>query len=485
MENSSPCYFNELKLEKKLLKTLEKIGFKTATDIQKQVIPCILEGKDVIAQALTGSGKTAAFGLPAIQKTQNSEGIGLLVITPTRELALQVSQELNRFAQNCDFQALAVYGGQPISTQIKKIRQGVQAIVATPGRLLDLLKSKKLKHFSPSIAALDEADEMLEIGFLEDIKEIFSLLEGERQTLLFSATMPKSIQNLAHKILKNPVSIQLHQQATQHNDIHEIYHLAKEKEKDCALIRLLDHHSPLKSIVFCRTKSDVQRLHDKFATLGYQVRCLHGDMGQNERQSAIKSFRDGDCKLLVASDVAARGLNVLDISHVFNYHIPFCKESYTHRIGRTGRAGRKGTAITLISPSEFYPFSRMRTNKIQLDPLPTLTEVKKRDQHNLVQTLLDQKDHRDSQTLLETLQQKLEPEQISLSLLSFLLHKKSYSGPEAFTSVLEKKFTQNPKKPFKRKRSPRNRPFFQKDAKGFKEKRKSFGRGKKKAFSRS
>ncbi len=425
--------FADLELNSNILKTVRKMGFEKPSAIQQKVIPLILEGKDVIAQAETGSGKTAAFGLPSLHKLHNREGISLLVITPTRELANQVSDELNRYGALSNFESMAVFGGQSISIQIRKLRQGVQAIVATPGRLLDLLKSKRLKNLAPAIVVLDEADEMLDMGFLEDIQAIFEHLESDHQTLLFSATMPKPIQKLANEVLNDPVSINVAKGQTSHKDIEEKYYLAKEQDKDLALVRLFDAHQPFKSIIFCKTKRDVDRLYNTLMSLGYAVRCLHGDMAQNDRQKAIASFTSGDSKILVATDVAGRGLNVPDISHVFNYHIPFSAEGYTHRIGRTGRAGRKGTAITILSPSEFRQMTRMRNltkDKMDINPLPSLSELQELQQLGLIAKIAAQEEQKGAEKILNQLQGDMNLYQIGVNLLSMLMKEQKFTGPE-------------------------------------------------------
>lgn len=432
--------FKDLGLSKNILKAIEAVGFTSPSAIQEKVIPKILAGHDLIAQAKTGSGKTAAFGLPTLSMVERGHGIGLLVITPTRELAQQVTDELNRYGAHMEFRALAVYGGQSISMQISAIKRGVQAIVATPGRLLDLLKSKKIPNFAPAHIVLDEADEMLDMGFLEDIQAIFSFFNHERQTLLFSATMPEPIRQLAAKILKKPLTINVNKGEIEHQDIKEIYYLTKDIERDLALVRLIDSHAPTKSIIFCKTKMDVDRLFNKMSSLGYNVRCLHGDMAQRDRQLAIKAFRDGECNMLVATDVAGRGLNVVDISHVFNFHIPFSAESYTHRIGRTGRAGRKGTAITLLSPNEYRQIRRLLNcdqNKIDLRPLPTRSEVHAAHEERLLERVIEQEVNPGAAEVLKRLQGRLNLHEISVSLLSMVLKEKEVTGPEHIGISLE------------------------------------------------
>jgi len=426
--------FGHLGLKQEILEAIEDAGFTHPSPIQEQAIPEILAGCDMIAQAETGTGKTAAFCLPALNNMKKKSGITLLVMAPTRELAQQVCGEFNRFGKSVGAKAVAVYGGQSISVQLKKIREGVQAIVATPGRLLDLLRSKKLGNFSPSLVVLDEADEMLDMGFLEDIQAIFTFLPKKRQTLLFSATMPKPITLLAKKILTNPVTIKTQsEKKSQVLSIEQINYLVREGEREAALIRLIDSHAPHKAIVFCRTKKEVERLSNYLLTLGHPVRTLHGDMEQKQRQDAIHAFKQGKSKLLIATDIAGRGLDVPDISHVFNYHMPYTKEGHTHRIGRTGRAGRSGVAITLITPSELSKMGRilnLKTHEMKLSSIPTLSEVRSNRQKMFLQKVRDQSVQDVSKELYQQLEAEMEPEQIGLHLLSMLMDKQRASGPE-------------------------------------------------------
>ena len=330
--------FKDLGLKQPILDTLDKIGFTTPSPIQKEVIPLILSGADVVGRAETGSGKTAAFGLPSIQLMKKTKEAQVLVITPTRELAFQVAEELNRFGKHRKSRVITICGGKSFRNQIDAFNAGAEIIVATPGRLLDLLTSKKLAKFRPTTVILDEADEMLNMGFFEDIEAIFTHLPKKRQTLLFSATMPKTIQNLIKEILEAPVFVKTSQDK---KDISQAYYLIEEFERDHAIIRLFEGKQFVKSIVFCKTKKEVDRLTSLLSTRGLQAKGLHGDMEQNQRQRVTHDFRAGNANILVATDVAARGLNILDVTHVINYHSPFDAENYVHRIGRTGRAGQK------------------------------------------------------------------------------------------------------------------------------------------------
>lgn len=354
--------FNEFNFHKDLLKGIKIAGFREASPIQESVIPVIREGKDLVGQAHTGTGKTAAFGLPIIDKIANGEIERALVITPTRELATQVSDELYHLGRFCGIRTITVYGGVGYGRQIALINKGVQIIVATPGRLKDLYKKGKIDTFNPEIVVLDEADEMLDMGFLEEIKEIFEYIPQNRQTLLFSATMPEPIKALVDEILTTPefVSVVGENEATVNNIIEQSYCVINESQRDEAIVRLLETENINKCIVFCRMKREVDRLTEHFQAIGFSAKGLHGDLEQREREEVIKSYRRNQVKIMVATDVAARGLDVKKVTHVFNYHIPFDSQSYVHRIGRTGRAGKSGKAITLVSTTEFKELQRIQ-----------------------------------------------------------------------------------------------------------------------------
>ena len=354
--------FNEFNFHKDLLKGVKIAGFKEPSPIQKSVIPIISNGEDLVAQAHTGTGKTAAFGLPLMNKIANKEIERALVITPTRELATQVSDELYHLGRFCGIRTITVYGGVGYGRQIALINKGVQVVVATPGRLKDLYKKGKIDSFNPEIVVLDEADEMLDMGFLEEIKEIFEYIPQNRQTLLFSATMPEPIKELANDILTKPqfISALSANEGTVNNVIEQFYYVINESQRDEAIVKLLETEKTNKSIVFCRMKKEVDRLTEHLQAIGFNASGLHGDLEQNDREAIVKAYRRGETKIMVATDVAARGLDVKNVTHVFNFHIPFDPQSYVHRIGRTGRAGKKGKAITLVSTEEFKELQRIQ-----------------------------------------------------------------------------------------------------------------------------
>ena len=353
--------FSEFNFHRDLAKGVKIAGFREPSPIQEMAIPIVEEGRDLVAQAHTGTGKTAAFGLPMMDKIAKGEIERALVITPTRELATQVSDELYHLGRFAGIRTLTVYGGVGYGRQIALIHKGVQIVVATPGRLKDLYKKGKIDTFNPEIVVLDEADEMLDMGFLDEIKEIFDYIPQNRQTLLFSATMPEPIKELAEHILYNPEFISvIGEEETTNNVIEQRYYVINESQRDEAIVKLLDTEETNKCIIFCRMKREVDRLTEHLQALGYNAAGLHGDLEQQDREVIIKSYRRGETKIMVATDVAARGLDVKDVTHVFNYHIPFDPQSYVHRIGRTGRAGKSGQAITLVTTEEFRELQRIQ-----------------------------------------------------------------------------------------------------------------------------
>ena len=438
--------FESFGLHPEILKAVVDAGFTEPSPVQAEAIPLVLSGNDIVAQAQTGTGKTAAFGLSTmsmIDPTQNK--VQILVITPTRELATQVSDELYSLGRFRGVKTVTIYGGSSYSRQIGLIEKGASVVVATPGRMLDLLKNDKLYNFSPAIIVLDEADEMLDMGFLEDIEEIFTYLPKVRQTLLFSATMPDPIKRLASKILNDPKFVSVTpKDHTTNEDIEQLYYVINEYERDDAMIRLLDALEPEKSIVFCRTKKEVDRLSTQLMAVGYAAKGLHGDMEQNQRESVIKAFRGSQIEILVATDVAARGLNVADISHVFNYHMPFDPESYVHRIGRTGRAGKKGTAITLVTPIEFHSMQRIGKkvgSKIEQRIVPSLNEVKENKLTKMALAIKNAELNDNAAKLLTILEEEMDIAQIALKLLSNLLAENNPVGPDKIG--LDKKTLEN------------------------------------------
>ncbi|MBE9910377.1 degradosome RNA helicase CshA [Enterococcus mundtii] len=345
--------FKELELSPELLKSVERAGFEEATPIQSETIPLALEGKDVIGQAQTGTGKTAAFGLPMLEKIDaNRHELQGLVIAPTRELAIQTQEELYRLGRDKRVRVQAVYGGADIGRQIRGLKDRPHIVVGTPGRMLDHINRHTLKLGTVETLVLDEADEMLNMGFLEDIESIISKVPDQRQTLLFSATMPPAIKNIGVKFMKDPTHVKIKTKEMTADLIDQYYVRAKEYEKFDVMTRLLDVQSPELTIVFGRTKRRVDELARGLEARGYRAEGIHGDLSQQKRMSVLRSFKSGHLDILVATDVAARGLDISGVTHVYNYDIPQDPESYVHRIGRTGRAGKGGMSVTFVTPNE-------------------------------------------------------------------------------------------------------------------------------------
>ncbi|QQZ09169.1 DEAD/DEAH box helicase [Heyndrickxia vini] len=363
--------FSELDLSPAILKSLKRMGFEEASPIQAKTIPLSTQGKDIIGQAQTGTGKTAAFGIPLIEKidTKNPNIQGI-IIAPTRELAIQVSEELYKIGYDARSRVLAVYGGQDIQRQIKALKKGPQIIVGTPGRILDHIKRRTLKLDQVSTLVLDEADEMLNMGFIDDIESILSSVPEERQTLLFSATMPDPIRRIAERFMKDPELVRVKAKEMTVPLIEQYYVKVQEREKFDVLSRLIDVQSPELAIVFGRTKRRVDELANALNLRGYTAEGIHGDLSQAKRLSVLRKFKEGKVDVLVATDVAARGLDISGVTHVYNYDIPQDPESYVHRIGRTGRAGKEGMAITFVTPREMgYLKTVEQTTKKRMMPM--------------------------------------------------------------------------------------------------------------------
>lgn len=389
--------FNALGISEGIIKSLNEMGFEEPTPIQAQSIPPLLEGQDLIGQAQTGTGKTAAYGIPLIQKVSQNTTVAVqaIVLTPTRELAIQVAEELNRIGQLTNVHALPIYGGQDIQRQIKALQKRPQIIVATPGRLMDHMERRTIKFHNVGSVVLDEADEMLNMGFIEDIEKILSTTPSERQTLLFSATMPRQIQNLAQKFLRNPVLVQIKAKEMTIPLVTQHYIEIKDHDKFDVLCRLLDIQSPELSIVFGRTKRRVDEVSEALKKRGYSAEGIHGDLTQAKRDSVIRQFREGIVDILVATDVAARGLDISGVTHVYNLDIPQDPESYVHRIGRTGRAGQTGIATTFVIPRELGNLRSIENTtkrKITRQPIPTVTDVIAGHQRAAIEQLLSQID---------------------------------------------------------------------------------------------
>jgi ATP-dependent RNA helicase DeaD len=372
--------FIDLGLSKNVLDAIDNMGFEEPSSIQAEVIPVLLDGFDAIGQAQTGTGKTLAFGAPILSKlVKGSTAISSLILTPTRELAIQVNDELVRISKFTRARMLPVYGGQPIDRQIRALRSGVDIVVGTPGRILDLLRRNILDLSSLKFLVLDEADEMLDMGFIEDIEEIIKNSSSERQTMLFSATMPEEIRKLAKKYMKADTKhITIARNTMTVSTVAQYYFEVKQQNRFETLCRILDVDEPTSAMIFCKTKKGVDELVEALQARGYNVEGMHGDLGQNQRLNTLRKFREASLDFLVATDVAARGIDVENVSHVINYDLPQDTESYVHRIGRTGRANREGTAYTLVTPREYMALKQIEKatkSKVRRKEIPTIDDI--------------------------------------------------------------------------------------------------------------
>ncbi|GIN63505.1 DEAD-box ATP-dependent RNA helicase CshA [Robertmurraya siralis] len=404
--------FEDLGISPATMRSLKRMGFEEATPVQAETIPLSLENKDLIGQAQTGTGKTAAFGIPLIDKIdKDSNVIQGIVIAPTRELAVQVSEELYKIGYGKRARVLAIYGGQDINRQIRALKNHPHIIVGTPGRILDHINRKTIRLENIHTVVLDEADEMLNMGFIEDIEAILSKTPEERQTLLFSATMPAPIQRMAEKFMKNPQVVRVKTKEVTVPLIEQYYLEVQEKSKFDILTRLLDIQTPELAIVFGRTKRRVDELSEALNLRGYMAEGIHGDLSQAKRLSVLRKFKEGSIDVLVATDVAARGLDISGVTHVYNFDIPQDPESYVHRIGRTGRAGKEGVAMTFITPREkSYLAVVERTTKRKMDKMkpPTLDEALEGQQKAVLEKILQSIDSNNLQFYKHAAEELLE-----------------------------------------------------------------------------
>lgn len=423
--------FDELNLSKEILKAVTDMGFEEATPIQSTSIPVIMKGKDIVGLAQTGTGKTASFGIPIIEFIEyENKNIQALVLCPTRELAVQVAEELNRLLKyKKNLKAIPVYGGQSIDRQIKALKTNAQIIIATPGRLLDHIKRKTINISHIKFVVLDEADEMLNMGFREDIEEILKSVPDERQTIMFSATMPKAITELSKKYLNHPEYIKvIHDELTVPN-VKQFYIELKNDMKLEVLTRLIDIYDPKLSLVFCNTKRMVDELTSHLQARGYSADSLHGDMKQMMRDRVMSKFRKGTLDVLIATDVAARGIDVEEIDAVFNYDLPQDEEYYVHRIGRTARAGRMGKAFTFVSGKDFKKIrdiERYTKKKIVRQSIPTLKDVEEVRTNAMIEDIKEVLKNGDETKkymyIVENLlQENYMPEEIASGLIKMLI----------------------------------------------------------------
>ncbi len=385
-EDAVPTTFADLGLRDELLGALTHLGYEEPTPIQQEAIPPLVEGRDLLGQAATGTGKTAAFALPVLQRLPETRGTApaVLVLVPTRELAVQVSEALHRYGRELGARVLPVYGGAPIVRQLRSLEAGVDVVVATPGRALDLLNRGSLRLGEVLTVVLDEADEMLDMGFAEDLEALLGETPETRQTVLFSATMPRRLDALARRHLRDPVRITIAREQTAAGEaprVRQTAYVVPRAAKPTALGRILDIEAPAAAIVFCRTREEVDSLTETLNGRGYRAEALHGGMSQEQRDRVMGRLRGGTADLLVATDVAARGLDIEQLTHVVNYDVPSAPESSVHRIGRVGRAGREGTAITLAEPREhrmLKTIERVAGAPIPVQTVPTVADLRAR-----------------------------------------------------------------------------------------------------------
>ncbi len=422
--------FEELPLNEKTKRALRDAGYTNPTPIQEQAIPVVLEGKDFIGQSKTGTGKTASYSLPMIETIDaSSKKVQAIVLCPTRELAVQVADEVRKFLKYQEgIKTVAIYGGQSIETQIKMLKKGVQIVIGTPGRVMDHMRRKTLKLDQVKMCVLDEADEMLNMGFEEDIETILKDVPEERQTVLFSATMNKKIMGITKKYLKNPKKVKIPAEELTVNEIEQISISIKEAMKSETLMRLIEVYNPQKAIVFCNTKKRVDDLIEILKQNRFKAEALHGDIKQTQRERIMKRMRNGEFQILVATDVVARGIDIQDVEFVLNYDVPQEEEYYVHRIGRTGRNGNSGKAFTFVvgkEKSKLQSIKKYSNAKIKEGKIPTLAEINKiRNKVALekVQKVIDEKEFANEE-LLQQLLENNTIEEVSKALIT-LLYKK-------------------------------------------------------------
>ncbi len=437
--------FKQLGLSENTLKALKAKGFEEPSPIQMATIPILLnETMDIIGQAQTGTGKTAAFGIPMIEKlSRNARHIQAIILTPTRELAIQVSEEINSLKGDKDLRVVPIYGGQSIEQQFKKLARGVDIVVGTPGRIIDHLARRTLKLERVSFMVLDEADEMLNMGFIDDMKEIMEQTNPDKRTLLFSATMPPKILSLAKTYMKEYKVIEIQKERLNNNLTEQIYFEVKSSDKFEALCRIIDVEAEFYGLIFCRTKIDTDNIAKMLISRGYEAEALHGDISQNQRERILEKFRNQKINILVATDVAARGIDVNKMTHVINYSLPQDPESYVHRIGRTGRAGNKGTAITFITPSEYKKLvviQKEAKTSIRRAEIPKVKDIIKARTSRItdkIMEIIDQDEGTSHAELIDKMLETHDAKKVISALLKYSfkdeLEEQSYAHIDEFT----------------------------------------------------
>ncbi|MCM8710217.1 DEAD/DEAH box helicase [Clostridium sp. SYSU_GA19001] len=423
--------FSDLGLNERVLRAIDDMGFEEPSHIQAEVIPVLLQGYDAIGQAQTGTGKTLAFGAPILSKFERIDGkIHTIILAPTRELAIQVNDELVRIAKYTKVRTLPVYGGQPIERQIKALKGGIDIIVGTPGRVMDLMRRNIIDLSDIKFLVLDEADEMLDMGFIDDIEEIVKTANKDRQTMLFSATMPDEIKKLSKRYMKEDRKhISIVKNTMTVSTVSQYYYEVKQNSRFESFCRILDVEEPSSAIIFCKTKKGVDELVEAMQSRGYSVEGMHGDMNQNQRLNTLRKFKEGNLEFLVATDVAARGIDVENVTHVINYDLPQDIESYVHRIGRTGRANREGVAYSLVTPREYMTLKQIEKvtkSKIKRKDIPTIDDIflaKYKNIFGRVKETLEQEEYKRFVPLAAELDDEYNLVDVAAALMNILYNK--------------------------------------------------------------
>ncbi|ABO35480.1 DEAD/DEAH box helicase domain protein [Methanococcus maripaludis C5] len=421
--------FKNLGLSDEILEALEKKGFTTPTPIQEQAIPILIEGKrDIVGQAQTGTGKTAAFGIPILETIdESSRNTQALILAPTRELAIQVAEEIDSIKGSKRLNVFPVYGGQSIDRQIRELRRGVQIVVGTPGRILDHISRRTIKLENVSYVVLDEADEMLNMGFIDDVEEILKSVSTEKRMLLFSATLPDSIMKLAKNYMREYDIIKVKRQQLTTTLTDQSFYEIHSRDKFELLSRIIDLEKEFYGLIFCKTKADVDEVSSRLNEKGYAAEGLHGDMTQAQREKTLDKFKGRKINVLVATDVAARGIDINDLTHVVNYDIPQNPESYVHRIGRTGRAGKQGYAVTFVEPSEFRKFKyiqKIAKTEIRKEEVPDVKDIigaKKRKIVSGIKEVLESGKYNDCENMAADLLEDADPQEVLSAVLKYAL----------------------------------------------------------------
>ncbi len=442
--------FAALGLAPALLETLQQIGYREPTPIQREAIPHLLAGRDVMGQAQTGTGKTAAFTLPTLQQL-DKRSLQVLILAPTRELAIQNAQAVYRYGHQIGLRVLPIYGGQPYARQIRRLKKGVQAVVGTPGRTLDLIRQGELELGQVRFLILDEGDEMLKMGFIEDIEQIIAATDAsQRQTILFSATVSQEIRNMAKKYMRDAIYIHIESEQLTANNVQQRHYMVRPQDKIAALSRVLEVETPQSVLIFARTKIGAAELAEQLIAQGYPAVAIHGDLSQPERERILGRFRGGHTSILVATDVMARGMDIPAVSHVVNYDIPQLAIEYVHRIGRTGRAGRVGEAITLITPKQRRALKIIENyigNPIKRSQLPSREQVLAIRQSQFKNRLVEQIQSADDsydEVLEELGEMGYSMEQVANALIGIL---RAEEAAESLSDISDIRIERDPRRP--------------------------------------